>query len=42
VLVIGIDPTARAALREPDLPVARPAGHDHEIALLANHSRRRG
>jgi transposase len=29
--------TARAALREPDLPLARLAGHEHEIALLANH-----
>jgi transposase len=29
--------TARAALREPDLPAARLAGHEHEIALLANH-----
>lgn len=29
--------TARAALREPDPPVARPAGPEHEIALLCDH-----
>jgi transposase len=32
--------TARAALREPDLPIARPAGPEHEIALLCDHGER--
>lgn len=29
--------TARAAIREPDLPEARPAGPEHDIALLSDH-----